>query len=47
MKTIAVIEDDQHIGNIIENALKKRVMKFSELTLGQKPCIFYPIMLRI
>lgn len=23
MKTIAVIEDDQHIGNIIENALKK------------------------
>ena len=23
MKTIAVIEDDQHIGNVIENALKK------------------------
>lgn len=23
MKTIAVIEDDQHVGNIIENALKK------------------------
>ena len=27
MKTIAVIEDDQHIGNIIENALKKEGYK--------------------
>lgn len=40
MKTIAIIDDDVHIGDVLTEVLTGKGMRFCGRTQAQKPCTF-------